>query len=931
MFEREREKATHLLILVVYSIFTVVLMGESVLMHWETGAVVLLLIGLIVSWSIHITQRVPSNIRFWFYFIMSMLSCFFYGIHETSMYDLAPLMILIIMLFGVAENYYAIRLIVATYFFIMVYDFLFVVSGDMQISVLTVTRSILHFVLVFVSGQLVKTILERRRRERKSTENKIRELSEANKRTEDFMVNVSHELRTPINAVTGITSVMLKNEEDPDKTKDIHAIQLAGHRLFSQIEDIMDFTEIDTGKVSLSEDNYMITSIINDIITENRVFEASKRIELIFDIDAKIPALLYGDGRKIKKILRHLIDNAYKFTEQGGVYVRIYALPKTYGINLCMKISDTGSGIRPEEMGRIKERFYQTSAGRNRKAGGLGLGLSIVHGMVNAMGGFVQIDSAVNQGTTVSVSLPQKVIEAAPSMTIEKRDSICVACYLNPEKYQIPQVRDYYNEMIAHMVQSLELSVHRVSSMEEMENLAAYCHLTHLFTGTEEYIQNPEYFEKAAEKMKVSVAAAADFDLPAGSRATLLRKPFYSLPLINLLNADPLTEGDSLKGKHMTCPGVRVLVVDDEPMNLLVAEGILKNYGMSVTTAKSGKDAVEICKSQEFHLILLDHMMPEMDGVETLKLIRKLNEKNKKELPIIAFTANAVSGARDMFLQEGFDEFISKPIEIFEMERVLKKVLPKSAVIYGEDEKEKKAEATADKIKNRDSRPAEDEKSVREENVADIQEGELEANLAKAGISVSHGLSYCQNDMAFYKELITKFAEEFPDKKDNLTEFLEQENAADYKIRVHALKSTARLIGADHLSELAKSMEEAAGKQEYVYLKTHQDELMEEYDRVCSGIRSTLSIEEEPSFAQIKEITKEELIEKLSLLQKRLSNYEINGTEDLIKYLNDTSFEGNRVKELLKDVSKAVEDFEFQEAGSRVADFLEKVKRGEFQ
>ena len=207
---------------------------------------------------------------------------------------------------------------------------------------------------------------------------------------------------------------------------------------------------------------------------------------------------------------------------------------------------------------------------------------------------------------------------------LENRENLCVGCYLNPEKYQVPEIRDYYNEMISHVVRGLELPLHRVFHMEELEKLTSVYRLTHLFVGREEYEENRSYFETVDQNIRIIVVAEESYTAPQGSRVKIMRKPFYSLSVVNSVSAGAMEEETLLKEKLMICPGVRVLVVDDEPMNLMVAEGFFKGYQMLVTTADSGRKAIELCEKEAFDLIFLDHMMPEMDGVETLKRLRKL-------------------------------------------------------------------------------------------------------------------------------------------------------------------------------------------------------------------------------------------------------------------------------------------------------------------
>ena len=926
MYEQEKQRATHLMILLVFTVATIVLTGEALLLGWDMGAIVLFFIGLVSCWVLHITEKIPESARLWIYFLLTMLEFFFYGIHETSIYDMAPVMIVIILMYSETERYSIIRLCVATYFLTMVYDFVFVFGGLIEFSSLVVTRILLHFVLVYLAGHLVKVMLKKHSQARKITDDRIAELEEINRRTEDFLTNVSHEFRTPINAVTGITAVMLKNEENPEKTKDLLSIQNAGHRLFDQIEDILDYTEIDTGRIKVSEDTYMVSSLINDIIIGNRLTERKNMPELIFDIDPAMPAELLGDGRKIKKILEHLINNAIKFTEKGGIYVRVYTLRKAYGINLCIRVSDTGIGIAGEELEKIRERFYQSNGGRNRRTGGLGLGLPIVYGMTAAMEGFVQIESTVGEGTTVSVSIPQKVSDETPGMAVEHQEDLCVACYLRPEKYEVPEVRDYYNEMISHLVQGLDMPLHRLFHFDELEKLTSMYQLTHLFIGREEYEENKSYFEALDPNIRVIVVADDDFVLPKESRMRVLKKPFYSLPIVYMLNAGVTEDEELLKEKHISCPDIRVLVVDDEPMNLMVAEGIFKNYQMSVATAGSGRKAIELCEKEDFDLIFLDHMMPEMDGVETLKRLRKIYENTGRVLTVIAFTANAVSGAREMFLREGFDEFVSKPIEPLELERILRKVLPKSAISFV-DEKDRKISKAGDTQTSKKRETIDGQ--LPEE---DSQEASLN-RLEGVGIHTDSGMQYCSGDREFYMELLTSFAKDAGRKEKEIDAFFQQEDFKNYGILVHALKSTAKMVGADSLSEHAKALEMAAKEQDADYIREHHETLLAEYHQVVQCISDVFGLGEEASVPTEQgdgtEISGEELLQSLTELKKSLDTFEADKSESLLSKLSGAVYRRVSVSELLSDVRQDVDDFEFVAASEKLEALVKKLEGGE--
>ena len=907
MYEQERQRAAHLLILLCYTILTIVLTGESLLLGWETEAIVLLLLGVVVCWTVHFTEKFPVDISVWIYFILTMLAFFFYGIHETSIYDMAPVMMVIILIYSTTEMYSIIRLCVVVYFFTMTYDLFFVMGKSMELTPLSITRTLLHFLLVYMAGWLMKVVMQRRRQERKNNDSRIAGLEETNRRTEDFLTNVSHELRTPINAVTGISAVMLKREEDAEKRKEIASIQEAGQRLFSQIEDILDYTEIDTGKMKVSKEPYVLSSLLNDIITGSQMLTEENAPEVIFDVDAKIPSSLVGDARKIKKILRHLIDNAVRFTKKGGVYVRVYTLTKPYGVNLCMEVSDTGIGIEKEDLEKITEKFFKSDGGKNRRTGGLGLGLPIVYGMVTVMEGFMQVDSNLNDGTTVTVSIPQAVADAAPGMVLENRASLSLACYVRLEKYEIPKVREYYNEMISHLVTGLDVPLHRVSDLEELKKLVSVYRLTHLFAGREEYEESRQFLDSLDQDVEIIVVADERFALPDNGRVKLLNKPFYSFMIASVLNAEASGDTEILKEKRMLCPGVKVLVVDDEPMNRRVAEEIFKRYQMQVQTAESGRMAIDLCEREDFDLVFLDHMMPEMDGIETLKRLRKIHTDSGRGLTVIAFTANAVSGAREMFLEEGFDEFVSKPVEHSELEHVLRKVLPKSAITWVD------------------------------ENIENIKKGdknfEKDSRHEVVQINTKSALAYCKNDMNFYQELLHKFVVDADKKKSEIDHYFKREDYDNYRIVIHALKSTAKMIGADALSELAQELEAAVQNKDIGYVREYHEEMLLEYSRVVDRISETLDGKkndtDKPIAKNEAEISGDELLERLTELKEGLAAFEIDKSEAVISEMSETVYMGKDVGEFLREVRKDVEDYEFREAKRKVEKLLDRVKGGE--
>ncbi len=892
--------------------------AEIILNGWDKGTLVRLAVEIAACWALYISRKMPEKWLMWVYFAAAMDGFVFFGTHESSIYVIAPLVIGIFLLFFSAEIYSPIPFCALFYFGVLAYDIINVFSSGGSFAPPEIARLLFCIAFVVTTGLILKKTEARRKSKNADIEELISRLKEENRRTEDFLTNVSHELRTPINAVTGLTAVMLKNENDPEKRENLISVQKAGYRLFGQIEDILDYTEIDTERISISDEAYMMSSIVNDIITELNMTGTKPSPEIIFDIDAKIPAGLYGDGRKIKKIIKHLISNAVKFTDEGGVYVRIYALKKTYGVNLCILVKDTGIGMKAESLSRITERFYQSSRGYKRRAGGLGLGLPIVYGMVKAMEGFVHIESEYGKGTSVTVSIPQKIADNAAGMQVEKPSELCLACYLMPEKYKNPEVRMFYDEMITHITQGLDVTAHRVFNITELETLVSRYRLTHLFVAKEEYEKDADYIEKLAEDIIVVVVSDDAGTLRAGSRARIMHKPFYCFPVVNVLNSS--AEDQTVRGQRMVCPDVKALVVDDEPMNRLVAEGILKDYQMSVKTAGSGAEAVSICESEDFDVIFLDHMMPEMDGVETLKMLRKLKNDPTDMFTVVAFTANAVSGSREMFLREGFDDFLSKPVESAELERVLRKVLPNSRIKFIAEKEIEENIPAAEKPAEKKDVPVKDE-----ENTDPI------AVLEKAGINTRAGLTYCRKDKDFYIQILSKFVSDANSKASELERLFAASDWDGYRIQVHALKSSSKMLGADILSQKAKELEDASKEHDAEFVGKNHGALTELFKETVKIIGSAVGLEksDDGENSKCEEIDAETLLNTLSELLNCFGTYEADKAQKLLGDLSRYSYGGEPLKKTLDSVSRDVDEFEYESASEKTSALIGRVKGGD--
>ena len=681
------QTSIHLLLASIVTTFGVMLILIIMSMSWELWMIPVILIGNTLVWCLHI-GRAGSDI---FYENLCsgllMVGFFFFGVHEITLFDIPAIACMMLLIFSMFDKKRLLYMTVSLYVLILLYHSFVLHTINHDMSTQYIIRLGFGSTVVAGSMAIARYRIKRRQETRIKHESTLAQLEKAGQQNAEFLSNVSHELRTPINMVLGISEVILEKDISPEIRKDMRSIKMAGKRLSNQINNMLDYTEIMEGTLTPAKESYMITSVLNDIITMTAMQSSKHQLEMVFDLDPKTPAVLIGDAEKISHVLKILLENSIKFTEEGGINICIGFRQETYGINLLIDIYDTGIGMTDSQMKQMCDDFYQADTGSSRFAGGLGLGLPIARGLLHAMGGFIHFDSKEQQGLEAHITIPQGVENDMPSMMISDPERLCIACYFRPEKYSSDEVRSYYDKMILHMVEGLSIEGYQAHNFEGLLKLQSSHALTHVFIAQAEYEENRHYYEELTEKLQVVVIAEREFMPEYGSRLLVIHKPFFALSVVNLLNgevkANGFGEAQAAGRKPFLCEGVRVLAVDDEEMNLVVAKGVLGSYGIQVDTCLSGREAVERCASTSYDIVFLDHMMPGFDGVETLKQIREMKNGMYQELPVIALTANTISGAREMFRNEGFTEFIPKPIDRAVLERVLGKVLPMRCIQYG--------------------------------------------------------------------------------------------------------------------------------------------------------------------------------------------------------------------------------------------------------
>jgi signal transduction histidine kinase/CheY-like chemotaxis protein/HPt (histidine-containing phosphotransfer) domain-containing protein len=588
---------------------------------------------------------------------------------------------------------------------------------------------------------------------------------ESNREKSNFLARVSHEIRTPMNAILGITEIQLQNENSPELKEALEKIHNSGYLLLGIINDILDLSKIEAGKMELVPVKYDVASLINDTIHLNVMRYESKPLEINLQVDENIPSELFGDELRIKQILNNLLSNAFKYTDFGEIslWVTVESPPEgeSKQITIVFRVSDTGQGMTQEQVDKLFDEYTRFNLEANRTTVGTGLGMSITKHLVKMMDGEISVESELDKGSVFTVHLPQETVGAAV-LGKEIADSL----------------RQFH----------LEKSSHR---------------------------------EKAPQIVR-------DY-MPYG----------------------------------------RVLVVDDVETNLYVARGLMAPYGLSVETAASGFEAIDKIKSgASYDVIFMDHFMPKMDGIEATKSIREWGYTS----PIVALTANAIVGQAEMFLENGFEGFISKPIDIRQLNATLNKL-------------------------------------IRDKYPADIVEAaqKLKENLKKSaskGIPAAMDPQLAKIFMRDAQKAETVL-ETFYEKRDNFTE----DDIHQYIINVHSMKSALSIIGENELSQLAAKLEQAGRERKMAIIADETPVFL----NLLRGVIGKIKPHEDAHNDEITAKDRDFLHEKLIVIQGACVKYDKKTAKDAVAELQGKTWP-DRITERLESIADRLLHSEFEEA-----------------
>ena len=874
-------------VLLLFTIYNISILNISARMKWEMWVSVFILASLLASWIIYAGRYKDYHFRAVFVTIMMQVTMCLYAMNVKRLYEMLPFFAAFVVgtgLYGMADlmpAFYGSVLFMFFYHMVIAHRIPYHAPGEVQQACSQLFNMLL---IVF----LVHFWLKKREEASAMAMKTIEDLREAQRSKDDFLANVSHEIRTPINTICGMSEVVLQEENFEKIRENVHYIQTAGRNLMSVVSDILDFSELQSGKLEKEEEAYNITSTINDIINMTLAKMKDKKTELIVDCDATLPCSLFGDEKKIRRVIMNLLDNAVKFTEEGGVSFCITYRKEAYGINLIITVRDTGIGMKEESLEKLFYSFSQVDTKRNRQKGGMGLGLAISRAIIQLLGGVITVKSKPGKGTMVKCVIPQKVLDEKPIVSLKRKEDLNIGIYADLEQFTMMEIRDEYTNNIRHMIEQMQVRSHVCRNLSELKRRNDYEKFTHIFISIEEYIEEPAYFDELALQTKVIVILSHS-DESKLTNPNLLRiyKPFYILPIVFLLNGE-MTNVENIyfsKKARMIAPQANVLVVDDNLMNLKVMEGVLEKYRLKVSTALSGKEALEKIESKIYDLVFMDHMMPEMDGVETLHHIREKTGSYFKAVPIVALTANAIAGAREMFLSEGFTDFLEKPVEISVLQRVLIRNLPKNKVYFIEEQKEEaREEQKEEQEKKQKEEQTEEQKEKQEETKMMESEAKktentnMEEELVIGDLDVETGILYCGGKTG-YLEILKLCRDTIQENQKNTEELFAQENWKEYIITVHGIKSSMLSIGALKLSELAKGLELAGKAENFDYIRENHNIMMEEYKRVGNILL------EHPLFCTEKETQEKE--QELPKLEETVFQQKCDELEKLMYELDE--------------------------------------------
>lgn len=513
----------------------------------------------------------------------------------------------------------------------------------------------------------------------------IRKADESNRAKSEFLANMSHELRTPMNAVLGMCEISRQEDSIEALRENNENIYQSGKSLMNIINDLLDFSKISSDKMELSCNQYSLSKLIDEVVNIVNARKGTKKVEFIVDCDPDIPDLLFGDEMRIRQILINLLTNALKYTDEGGFVLKISCRRETYGINLIFSVRDSGIGIKSEDIDKIFDAYSRVDDEKTHKIEGTGLGLPITKKLVKLMNGLLGVKSEYGKGSEFKVVLPQAIADEVPVISFGTTESSGVLYYNNI--FRLPRFAEQtVTDIFSGISLRYGIDAQVCNSLAEVKLKLEEKNYSHIIIGKNEYSNNKAYFDNLAEKCCVAVIRDKAEQVAVDEKIKTIHKPFCMKKICSLLNSEVKAKDEGAATASFTAPEADILIVDDTPMNLRVAMGLMKKYGMNVRAVSGGRQALEVMSTNKFDIVFMDHLMPEMDGIETYRRIRIAEQDKAEKTVVIALTAYSGGDVRELFAAEGFSDFMSKPIQPDVLKDMLLKWLPDDIIVKGKEQ-----------------------------------------------------------------------------------------------------------------------------------------------------------------------------------------------------------------------------------------------------
>ena len=749
-------------------------------------------------------------------------------------------------------------------------------------------------ILLLILNYLLKRNKKELRRHQEELTNLHEETLEAERAKDTFLANVSHETRTPMNAIIGLSHIILQSDLNKTQRANISKIKRSAEHLLSITNDILDYSKIEAGKLMIRESSFEPDDLITDL-GDMLGFQAhDKNLELLFDIDKKLPTTIMGDQLRISQVLINLLNNAIKFTEKGEVLLKISVKSQEESIyHICFEVKDTGIGLTEEQSSKLFQAFDQADNKISRKYGGTGLGLAISKELVEKMGGQLEVQSRYREGSRFYFTLPLEVPPATkqkitPS-NVAKQKKVLI---LEPNKHS------------AHLIHKILTEHGAITSViANIDKLYFYLTKDHydLLIIDESYLSRLKDIPTVKKEvdaiilLKYEVSDLSD-ERGLKPQATVI-KPYTYKTLLEAFHEIYTYEKVPLKSRESlytleditVLRGSKILMAEDNEGNQMVIEGLLEGSGIEITTVKDGQKAIEAIfnSGKEYELILMDINMPVMDGYVATSIIREYPKYDK--IPIIAITANINENDIEKCKTLGMQSHLNKPVDVSHFYKtLLEYIKPKAS---------------------------------KQQTVTSTRSEQTPAKLEEIpGLDSTDGLARLNGNLQAYQNVLFKFAEMFTDITTTLTQMMHEENHEEGRAQAHSLKGLAGNIGAKRTYTLAKDLEDAFKNKQGHYTEKIVA-IKNELEPLIAGIKQLQQQEHAPDESPKAEVLPQQIrkiLEPLLLHAKKRKALDVKKScQEITNYQWPSEYQ-----KAIHDILTAAQAYQFKIIILRVEEIL---------